>query len=57
MAFGEFPKCLGIWEISQMPRFWEIPRHLRNFQNFKNTPPSNAFRNLEISQMPILIKL
>ena len=57
MAFGEFPKCLGIWEISQMPRFWEIPRHLRNFQNVKNTSPSNAFRNLEISQMPILIKL
>ena len=22
----KFPKCLGIWEISQMSRFWEIPQ-------------------------------
>ena len=38
---GIFPEYLGIWEISQ------IPRHLRNFQNLKNIPPSNIYRNLE----------
>ena len=37
---GKFPKCLGICEISQ------IPRHLRKFQNLKNIPPSNTYRNL-----------
>ena len=53
---GKFPKCLSIWEISQ------IPWHLRNFQNLKNIPPSNTYRNFrefpkslgiwEISQIP-----
>ena len=37
---GKFLKCLGICEISQ------VPRHLRNFQNLKNIPPSNTCRNL-----------
>ena len=37
---GKFPKCLGICEISQ------VPRHLRKFQNLKNIPPSNTCRNL-----------
>jgi len=37
---GKFPKCLGICEISQ------VTRHLRNFQNLKNIPPSNTYRNL-----------
>ena len=37
---GKFPKYLGIWEVSQ------IPRHLRNFQNLKNIPPSNTYRYL-----------
>ena len=36
-VFGEFPKCLGILEISS---------HLRNFQNLKNIPPSNICRYL-----------
>ena len=33
---GKFTKCLGI----------SSPRHLRNFQNLKNIPPSNTYRNL-----------
>jgi len=36
-VFGEFPKCLGILEISN---------HLRNFQNLKNIPPLNTYRYL-----------
>ncbi len=36
-AFGKFPNCLGILEISS---------HLRNFQNLKNIPPSNICRYL-----------
>ena len=39
-AFREFPKFLGFWETSQ------ISSHLRNFQNLKNIPPSNIYRNL-----------
>ena len=34
------PNTQGIWEISQ------IPRHLRNFQNLKNIPPLNTYKNL-----------
>ena len=37
---GKFPKCMGICEISQ------VPRHLKNFQNLKNMPPLNTYRNL-----------
>ena len=36
-VFGQFPKCLGILEISS---------HLRNLQNIKNIPPSNICRYL-----------
>ena len=36
---GKFPKCLGFGEISQ------IFSHLRTFQNLKNIPPSNTYRN------------
>ena len=50
--FGEFPKNLGIWEISQ------IPRHLGNFRNFPN-PCWNLmvvhFNYLKISEMPGLL--
>ena len=44
-----FPKCQGIWEISQIPRLWEISQiiwNLRNLQNLKNIPASNTYRNL-----------
>ena len=37
---GKFPKCLGFYEISQ------VPRHFKNFHNLKKIPPSNIYRNL-----------
>ena len=37
---GKFISYPGIWEISQI--LW----HLRNFQNLKNIPSSNTYRNL-----------
>ena len=51
-VFGEFPKCLGIWEISQMPVY---------LGNFPNAWVSGKFSKYlgfwEISQMPILKKM
>ena len=41
-VFGKFPKCLGIWEIPQMPGY------LGNFQNLKNIQPSNTCRHLRV---------
>ena len=45
-----------MFELSQMAGYLEsflkklkisqVPRHLRNFQNLKNMPPSNTCRNL-----------
>ena len=39
LVSGKFPKCLGFLEILQ------ISSHLRNFQNLRNIPPSNTYRN------------
>ena len=54
-AFGKFPRYPGIWEASQIPLkclgIWEIPQmpgYLGNFQNLKNIQPSNTRRHLRV---------
>ena len=46
---GQFPKCLGSWEIPQ------ISSHLRNFQNLKLYHPQIPKGIWGISQMPVYL--
>ena len=57
---GKFPKCLSIWEISQMPRFLGNSSNIQSFEIFPKSQKYSTLKFLgiwEISQMPWYLKI